>query len=92
MLAMGLAFQVPVAILALVRLGITSVEKLRSNRRYAILVIAIVAALLPTIDPVTLLLEMVPLILLYELSILLARAFGRPAPEVGERIASAEGS
>jgi sec-independent protein translocase protein TatC len=92
MLAMGLAFQVPVAILALVRMGITTVEKLRKNRRYAILVIAIVAALLPTIDPVTLLMEMIPLILLYELSILLARAFGRPAPDVGERIASAEGS
>jgi sec-independent protein translocase protein TatC len=72
MLAMGLGFQVPVAILAAVRLGITTPEKLRKNRRYAILVIAIVAAFLPTIDPVTLLLEMVPLILLYELSIVLA--------------------
>jgi sec-independent protein translocase protein TatC len=92
MLAMGLGFQVPVAILALVRLQITSVEKLRKNRRYAILVIAIVAAFLPTIDPVTLLLEMVPLILLYELSILLAQWFGRPKEDVSERVASAEGS
>jgi sec-independent protein translocase protein TatC len=91
MVAMGLGFQVPVAILGVVRAGITSVEGLRRNRRYAILVIAIVAALLPTLDPVTLLIEMVPLILLYEASILLARAFGRPAPEVGE-VASAEGS
>ena len=92
MLAMGLAFQVPVLILALVRLGITTVEKLRRNRRYAILLIAVGAALLPTIDPVTLLLEMVPLMLLYELSILLARAFGGPGHEVVERVASAEGS
>jgi sec-independent protein translocase protein TatC len=92
MLAMGLGFQVPVAILALVRLRITSVEKLRRNRRYAILVIAIVAALLPTIDPVSMLIEMVPLLLLYELSILLARLFGRPASDVSDRIASAEGS
>jgi sec-independent protein translocase protein TatC len=92
MLAMGLCFQVPVAILALVRLGITTVEKLRRNRRYAILGIAVLAALLPTIDPLTLLLEMVPLILLYELSILLALAFGRPHPDVAERVASAEGS
>jgi sec-independent protein translocase protein TatC len=91
MVAMGLGFQVPVAILGLVRIGITSVEGLRRNRRYAILVIAIVAALLPTLDPVTLLIEMVPLILLYELSILLARAFGRSATEMGE-VASAEGS
>jgi sec-independent protein translocase protein TatC len=92
MLAMGLAFQVPVAILAAVKLGITSPEKLRRNRRYAILVIAVVAALLPTIDPVSLLLEMVPLILLYEASILLAQWFGRPSEEVPEQVASAEGS
>ena len=77
MLAMGLGFQVPVGILALVRLNIVTVEQLRANRRYAILAIAVIAALLPTIDPVTLLLEMVPLILLYEASILLAARFGR---------------
>ena len=77
MLAMGLGFQVPIAVLALVRMGITTPEKLRKNRRYAILVIAVLAALLPTIDPVTLLLEMIPLIILYELSIVLAAAIGR---------------
>jgi sec-independent protein translocase protein TatC len=91
MLAMGLGFQVPVAILALVRLGVTSVERLRKNRRYALLVIAIVAALLPTVDPVSMLIEMVPLLLLYELSIVLARLFGS-RPEPVERVASAEGS
>jgi sec-independent protein translocase protein TatC len=62
------------------------------SRRYAILVIAVVAAFLPTIDPVTLIIEMVPLVVLYELSILLASAFGRPSPEVAERVASAESS
>jgi sec-independent protein translocase protein TatC len=85
MLAMGLGFQVPIAILALVRLNIVSVEQLRHNRRYAILVIAVLAALLPTIDPITMLLEMVPLLILFELSILLAAWIGRPteqAPEV----------
>jgi sec-independent protein translocase protein TatC len=92
MLAMGLAFQVPVAIVALVRLGIVSVENLRRNRRYAYLVIAVLAALLPTIDPVSLLIEMVPLMLLYELSILLASAFGQPAEDVGDHMASAEGA
>ena len=73
MLAMGLVFQMPVGILA-ARAGWASSRprKLRKNRRYAILVIAVLAALLPTLDPLTLLLEMVPLILLYELSILLA--------------------
>ncbi len=91
MAAMGIGFQVPVAILAAVRLGVTTPEKLRKNRRYAILVIAVLAAFLPTIDPVTLLLEMVPLILLYELSIVLASALG-PKDSPGAEIASAEGS
>ena len=51
-------------------------EKLRKNRRYAIVVIAVLAALLPTIDPLSLILEMIPLILLYELSIWLAVGLG----------------
>jgi sec-independent protein translocase protein TatC len=84
MLAMGLGFQVPIAILAVVRLGITTPQKLRQNRRYAILVIAIVAAFLPTIDPITLVLEMIPLILLYELSIVLAAAVGTPRASSAE--------
>ena len=90
MLAMGLLFQIPVGILAATRLGITTPEKLRKNRRYAILGMAVLAALLPTIDPVTLILEMVPLILLYELSILLAAAFGRPPEDVAEPATSTE--
>jgi sec-independent protein translocase protein TatC len=78
MLAGGVIFEMPLAILAVTRLGIVKVEQLRSNRRYAYLVIAIVAAALPGVDPVSMLLEMVPLLVLYELSILLARAFGTP--------------
>jgi sec-independent protein translocase protein TatC len=92
MLAMGIGFQIPVGLLAASRLGIVTPEKLARNRRYAIVAIAVVAALLPTIDPVSLMLEMVPLIALYEGSIWLCKAFGRPAPELGDRVASAEGS
>ena len=92
MLAMGLGFQVPIGILAAVKLRITSVEKLRRNRRYAVVVIAVLAALLPTIDPVTMLLEMVPLLVLYELSIVLAKLFVRPVGEVTDPVAPAEGS
>ena len=92
MLAMGIGFQIPVGVLAACKLGVTSPEKLRRGRRYAIVIIAVLASLLPTIDPLTLILEMIPLILLYELSIWLASVLGRPAPEVAERIASAEGS
>ena len=55
-------------------------EKLRKNRRYAIVVIAVLAALLPTLDQITLILEMIPLLLLYELSIWLASVLGNPHP------------
>ncbi len=75
MLAGGIIFQLPLAILAVTRLGIVSIEQLSANRRYAYLIIAIVAAALPGVDPISMLIEMVPLLALYELSILLARAF-----------------
>jgi sec-independent protein translocase protein TatC len=83
MLAGGIVFQLPLAILAVTRLGIVSVDQLRANRRYAYLGIAVLAAALPGVDPVTMLIEMVPLLALYELSILLARAFGRPGTAGG---------
>jgi sec-independent protein translocase protein TatC len=77
-IACGLIFQLPLAIIAVTRLGIVSVEQLSRNRRYAYLVIAILAAALPGVDPVTMLIEMVPLLVLYELSIVLARVLGGP--------------
>jgi sec-independent protein translocase protein TatC len=83
MLAGGIVFQLPLAVLAVTRLGIVSVGQLRANRRYAYLGIAVLAAALPGVDPVTMLIEMVPLLALYELSILLARAFGRPGAAGG---------
>jgi sec-independent protein translocase protein TatC len=78
MLAGGLVFELPLAIVAVTRLGIVSVEQLAANRRYAYLAIAIVAAALPGVDPISMLIEMVPLLVLFELSILIARAFGEP--------------
>jgi len=78
MLAGGLVFELPLAIVAVTRLGIVRIDQLRANRRYAYLAIAILAAALPGVDPITMLIEMVPLLALYELSILLARAFGSP--------------
>lgn len=100
LLSLGVLFQIPVGILALTRLGITSADQLRRNRRYAILVLAVIAALLPGVDPVTMLIQMVPLVALFELSILLAAAFGRPSTDAEEDpegpdppvVASAEGS
>ena len=84
MLAMGIGFQIPVGVLAACKLGVTSAEKLRRSRRYAIVVIVVLASLLPTLDPLTLILEAIPLYLLYELSILMAAAWGRPVGDVGE--------
>jgi sec-independent protein translocase protein TatC len=76
LLAMGLVFQVPVAILAATSAGIVTSEQLRKHRRYAIVACAAIAAFLPG-DAVTLVLETVPLYLLYEASILLASLLER---------------
>jgi sec-independent protein translocase protein TatC len=75
--ALGLLFQVPIGILALTRMEILSVAQLRANRRYAILVIAVLAMLLPGTDPITMLLSMAPLIVLFEGSILIAALMER---------------
>jgi sec-independent protein translocase protein TatC len=92
LLAMGLVFQVPVLILGATRVGLVTPRQLRKNRRYAVVACAAVAALLPG-DAVTLVLETVPLYVLYEASILLA-TFVTPADadlhDVGST--SAEGS
>jgi sec-independent protein translocase protein TatC len=78
LLACGVVFQVPVGILAVTRLGIVKVRQLQQNRRYAYLGCAVLAAALPGVDPISMLLETAPLIALYELSIVLARVFGEP--------------
>ena len=74
---MGLLFQVPVGILAVTRAGIVPPPQLRRNRRYALLACGLVAAFMPG-DAITLVLETVPLYLLFEVSLLLARV-GRAA-------------
>ncbi|HUA74816.1 MAG TPA: twin-arginine translocase subunit TatC [Solirubrobacteraceae bacterium] len=78
LLAMGLVFQVPVVILGATRAGLVTVERLRKSRRYAIVACAAVAAFLPG-DAITLVLETVPLYVLYEASILVAALAGRKA-------------
>jgi sec-independent protein translocase protein TatC len=77
-LAMGLLFQVPVGILAITRAGVITPRQLRRNRRYAIAACALVAAVLPG-DALTMLLETVPLYLLFEVSVLLATIAERRA-------------
>jgi sec-independent protein translocase protein TatC len=79
--AVGILFQIPVGVLAVTRLGIVTPEQLAHNRRYAVLIIAVLAMLLPGTDPVTMVIAMIPLLLLYELSIQLSKVFGRPPGE-----------
>jgi sec-independent protein translocase protein TatC len=88
MLAMGLGFQIPVGVLVACKLRITSPEKLRRSRRYAIVAIVVLASLLPTLDPLTLILESIPLYALYELSILMASAWGRPLGDLPDQPAT----
>jgi len=81
LIAVGILFQIPIAVLSVCRLGIVTPEQLAHNRRYAVLVIAVAAMLLPGTDPVTMLISMAPLYLLFEFSLVLAKAFGRPPDE-----------
>jgi sec-independent protein translocase protein TatC len=73
----GVMFEMPVFILALVRLGTVTSDQLRRNWRVGVLLVVVVAALLPTVDPVSLAFEVVPLLVLYALSVLLAAFFER---------------
>lgn len=83
-LAMGLLFQVPVGILTITRAGVLTPRQLRRNRRYAVGVCALIAALLPG-DAITMLLETVPLYLLFEASVLLATVAERRVKARDER-------
>ena len=69
LLAIALFFELPIFILALVRLGVITSSQLRSNRRFLLVGAVILAVLLPTVDPVSLVFELVPLLLLIEGSI-----------------------
>jgi sec-independent protein translocase protein TatC len=80
LLVSGLLFQIPIAVIGLNRAGIVSTRALRANRRYAIVIITALALLLPGTDPVTTGLELAPMLLLYELSIIVAAAFERRYP------------
>ena len=88
---LGLLFQMPIALLALCRLGVVTPEQLAQNRRYAIFIISIVAAALPGGDPVSMILIMIPLVVLYEASVWLAKRFGEPKESMGEPATESSG-
>jgi sec-independent protein translocase protein TatC len=72
LVGMALVFEMPIFILALVRLRVLTADRLRRNRRMGIFLVVLVAILLPTVDPVSLAFEAVPLLILFELSIWLS--------------------
>jgi len=72
LLGMALVFELPIFILALVRLRVLSADRLRRNRRIGIFLVVFLAALLPTVDPVSLACEAIPMVILFELSIWLS--------------------
>src|SRR5205823_2207182 len=74
-LAIGLLFELPLFVLALVRLRILTTRKLRRNRRVGYVLVSAVALALPGPDPVTTLLELIPMFVLFESSIWLAVFF-----------------
>jgi sec-independent protein translocase protein TatC len=75
LLGVALAFEVPVFVLGLVRLRILSAARLRRTWRVGVFLMTVIGVLLPGVDPVTTILSVIPLVLLYVLSIGLATFF-----------------
>lgn len=91
-LAFGIAFEVPVALVVLVKLGVVTVEKLKEWRSYFIVGAFVVAAVVTPPDVVSQLALAIPMCLLYELGILASRFVSRPAPAVENATVSPENS
>src|SRR5215470_9336014 len=92
--AFGVTFEVPVAVIVLVRVGVVSIEKLKEIRPYVIVGAFIIGAIFTPPDVISQVMLALPLWFLYELGILVARMIGRsPAtqtPERGEQTTGAE--
>ncbi len=84
LLAFGLVFELPLLLTFLSKLGLVSVAFLKKNRKYAILLFFVMAAILTPPDVVTQTMMALPMIVLYEISILGARLFERKAPDEEE--------
>jgi sec-independent protein translocase protein TatC len=87
MLAMAIVFELPIFVVGLTRTGILTTRKLRRNRRIGYFVVACIAVALPGVDPVTTMLEGIPLVILYELSIWLSVALDRRSARRAEAAA-----
>jgi sec-independent protein translocase protein TatC len=74
-IAFGVAFEVPIAVVILARMGIVTVEQLKSFRAYFVVGAAAVAGVVTPPDPVSMLALLVPMVVLYEVGILAAKVF-----------------
>jgi len=90
---MGVVFETPLIIAFLAWAGVISPKQLSSGRRYAIVLIAIIAAVItPTPDPVNMTIVMVPLLLLYEIGVILAKITYRERVRKSPQLAGSEES
>jgi len=92
LLAFGLVFELPLVLTFLARIGIVSVDFLKKNRKYALLLFFAGAAILTPPDVVTQVMMALPLMVLYEISIIGAKVFGKKKPEEVKEDAKAEGT
>ncbi len=81
LLAFGLVFELPLVLTFMAKLGIVSVDFLKKNRKYALLLFFAGAAILTPPDVITQILMALPLMILYEISIIGAKIFGKKKPE-----------
>ena len=81
LLAFGLVFELPMVLTFLARMGVVSVDFLKRNRKYALLLFFVGAAILTPPDVVTQIMMALPLMAMYELSIIGARIFGKKKPQ-----------
>ena len=89
LLAFGLVFELPLVLTFLAKLGIVSVEFLKKNRKYALLLFFVGSAILTPPDVVTQVMMALPLMVLYEISIIGAKIFGKKKPAEDEAEESA---
>lgn len=91
MMGLGLAFQLPVIMFVLAKIGIVSAQKMREWRKYAYLVLFIIAAVItPSTDPINMGIVAAPLVVLYEIGAIISRIFARTGIRQEVEMAEAE--
>ena len=84
LLAFGFVFELPLVLTFMARMGMVSVDFLKKNRKYALLIFFVGAALITPPDVVTQIMMALPLMVLYEISIIGARVFGKKGMDESE--------